>query len=95
MIVELAPEALEDLHAAIDYLAERNPRAARRLADRVFVAIDRLAEGLEGPAQVLRSGVEVRSWPVRPLRVYYRREADRLIVLRIYHQARRPIAKQR
>ena len=63
-----------------------------RLVDRVFEIIDLLAEGgLDGPLTTLRSGVEVRSWPVQPLRIYYRREADELIILRIYHQSRRPL----
>ena len=68
--------------------------AAARLTDRVFQMIDRLAEGgLNGPEQVLRSGERVRSWPVPPLRIYYQRAADHFAVLRIYHQAREPIAR--
>lgn len=56
--------------------------------------IDELAAGgLDGPEQELLSGQRVRSWPVPPVRVYYRRTGDLLEVVRIYHQARRPIVK--
>jgi plasmid stabilization system protein ParE len=65
------------------------------MATVVFEAIDRLASNeFEGPESELRVTHErVRSWPVRPYRIYYRREADTLVVLRIYHAARRPIAR--
>ncbi|MCA9604361.1 MAG: hypothetical protein KC619_02130 [Myxococcales bacterium] len=60
----------------------------------MFERVDRLAEGgLDGPEQVLRSGERVRSWPVPPLRIYYQRASDHFSVLRIYHQAREPIAR--
>ncbi|PYM46503.1 MAG: hypothetical protein DME14_18060 [Candidatus Rokuibacteriota bacterium] len=39
----------------------------------------------------LRDGRRVHSWPVPPYRVYYRKSADVLEVVRVYHQARRPI----
>jgi plasmid stabilization system protein ParE len=56
------------------------------------IVIAPLAEGgLDGPLTTLRSGVEVRSWPVPPLRIFYRRKLDGLHVLRIYHQSRRPL----
>ena len=56
------------------------------------LVIDLLADGgLDGPLTKLRSGVEVRSWPVQPLRIFYRRQPDALHILRIYHQSRRPL----
>ena len=92
MRLVITPRAFDDLAAAAGYVARDNPAAAGRLDDRVFELIDLLAEGgLDGPLTTLRSGVEVRSWPVRPLRIFYRREADELYVLRIYHQSRRPL----
>jgi len=36
----------------------------------------------------------VRAWPVRPYRVYYERHGDGLLVVRIYHQARRVIEQK-
>ena len=92
MRIVITPRAFDDIAAAAGYVAQDNPAAAGRLVDRVFEIIDLLAEGgLDGPLTTLRSGVEVRSWPVQPLRIYYRRQADELIILRIYHQSRRPL----
>jgi plasmid stabilization system protein ParE len=45
MKVLLAPEALEDLRAAVEYLAERNPDAASSLIERIFALAERLASG--------------------------------------------------
>jgi plasmid stabilization system protein ParE len=90
--IVITPRAFDDLAAAAGYVARDNPGAAGRIVDRVFKVIDLLAEGgLDGPLTKLSSGVEVRSWPVQPLRIYYQRESDTLRVLRIYHQARRPL----
>ena len=92
MRIVITPRAFDDIAAAAGYVAQDNPAAAGRLVDRVFEIIDLLAEGrLDGPLTTLRSGVEVRSWPVQPLRIFYRREAGELIILRIYHQSRRPL----
>jgi toxin ParE1/3/4 len=94
MRLVIAPRAFDDLAAAAGYVARDNPAAAGRLVDRVFEIIDLLAEGgLDGPLSKLRSGIEVRSWPVPPLRIFYRREADTLIIVRIYHQSRRPLGR--
>jgi plasmid stabilization system protein ParE len=93
--IALAPEAVEDLAAAVAYLYERNPQAAAEMADRVFAAIDSLAaREFDGPeCELRRTGERVRSWSVRPYRLYYRREGDTFIVLRLHHSARRPIAR--
>ena len=45
MKVVLAPEALGDIEAVVDYIADDNPLAAAELAERVFAMIERLAEG--------------------------------------------------
>ena len=96
MTVIIAPEAVDDLVAAADYIHARNPKAATKLVERVMRAIRRLDEGaFDGPEHSLKSGERVRSWPVPPLRVYYQRVAQHLIVLRIYHQARKPIVRAR
>jgi len=93
--IVLAPEAADDLAALVEYLQERNPQAALATADGIFRVIDCLAaKEFDGPeCELRRSGERVRSWPVRPYRIYYLREDDALIVLRIYHSARRPIAR--
>lgn len=95
MTIVFAPEAVEDLAAAVGYLHERNPAAAVTTADHVFATVERLAAGeFDGPeSRLRRTGERVRSWPVRPYRIYYRREADTLVVLRLLHGARRPITR--
>ena len=94
MRIYFAPEAEADFAAVIGYVVERNPVAASEFADRVFRAIDRLAENeFEGPEQRLVSGEVVRSWPVPPVRIYYQRRAGAFWVLRIYHQAQPPITR--
>ncbi len=93
MTIHFAPEAEDDLAAVIGYLAERNPTAAAELGQRIFATIDKLAaRNLEGTEQALSTGEVVRSWPVPPVRIYYQRHGDTVWVLRIYHQARIPIA---
>lgn len=94
MKIRFFAKARADLRATIDYIAERNPHAAEELGESVLAVVERLAVGeFEGPEEHLLSGKAVRSWPVPPLRIYYQRRDDALVVLRIYHHARRPIAK--
>ena len=95
MRIEFAPEAVDDLAGAIEYLQERNPGAAVVTAGLVFDAIDKLAAGeFEGPERRLRrTGERVRSWPVPPYRIYYRREPDVFLVLRVHHGRRNPISR--
>jgi plasmid stabilization system protein ParE len=55
--IRWSPEALADLEAALDYLAERNPRAAEKLATGILALVERLArEALDGPEHVLEGG---------------------------------------
>ena len=94
MTVLFAPEAEAELHELVEYLAERNPQAAAELGERILSVIEQLAEGVfEGAEQSLISGEVVRSWAVPPVRIYYKRELRSLWVVRIYHQARRPITR--
>jgi plasmid stabilization system protein ParE len=94
MIVELSPEAIEDLEATLEHIERSAPVAALDLAERVLTLIERLAAGeLDGPRQTLRSGEVVQSWPVPPVRIYCQRQPDQFVVLRIYHHARRPIVR--
>ena len=73
-------------------LEERSPAAADSLVRRVFDIADLLAAGdIAGPERLLDGGVVVRSWPVAPYRLYYQVDAGRLLILRVYHHARRPL----
>ena len=94
MTIYFAPEAEADFAAVVGYLLERDPLAAAKLSQRIFSAIDRLANGdFDGAEQILVSGDVVRSWPVPPVRIYYQRHPNAIWVLRVYHQAQPPIVR--
>ena len=60
----------------------------------VLSCIDRLAtHEFDGPVSRLRSGGVVRSWAVPPFRIYYQRLPAELLIVRVYHQKRRPIER--
>ena len=93
MKVTYTEEAIADIVDAITFLNERNPTAADLDAD-ISRCVERLAGGeFDGPLSRLRSGALVRSWAVPPFRIYYQRHPDELLIVRVYHQARRPITR--
>ena len=94
MKVTYTEEAVADILQAITYLNERNPTAAAKLDADIARCIERLADReFEGPVSRLRSGDVVRSWGVPPFRIYYQRHPDELLIVRVYHQKRRPITR--
>ena len=94
MKVTYTEEAIADIVEAISYLNERNPTAATNLDAEIARCIERLAaQEFEGPVSRLRSGAHVRSWAVPPFRIYYQRHAGELLIVRVYHQTRRPITR--
>jgi plasmid stabilization system protein ParE len=92
--VTYTDEAIGDILDALAYLNERSPVAAANLDAEITECIKRLA-GLEfdGPISRLRSGAVVRSWAVPPFRIYYQRHPNVLLIVRVYHQSRRPIVR--
>ena len=94
MKVTYTEEAVADIVEAITYLNERNPTAAANLDADIARCVERLAvREFEGPVSRLRSGALVRSWGVPLFRIYYQRHPDELLILRVYHQKRRPITR--
>ncbi|MEX1127330.1 MAG: type II toxin-antitoxin system RelE/ParE family toxin [Vicinamibacterales bacterium] len=94
MKVTYTEEAVADIVQAITYLNERNPTAAANLDAEIAQCIERLADReFEGPVSRLRSGAVVRSWGMPPFRIYYQRYPDELLIVRVYHQARRPMTR--
>ena len=94
MNVTYAEEAIADILDAIAYLNDRSPTAASQLDSELAECIEHLAAGeFDGPLSRLRSGSLVRSWPVPPFRIYYQRQPGELLILRVYHQTRRPIVR--
>jgi hypothetical protein len=52
---------------------------------------------IRGPYRYVRNPMSVlalRGWPYRPLRIYYQRTAEGLLVVRVYNQRREPIARR-
>src|SRR5439155_6535999 len=87
-------EAIADVIEAINYLNERNTTAAANLDADIARCIERLAaQEFDGPVSRLRSGALVRSWAVPPFRIYYQRHPAELLIVRVYHQRRRPITR--
>ena len=94
MKVTYTQEAIADIVDAITFLNERSPTAAADLDANILRCVERLAGGeFDGPLSRLRSGALVRSWAVPPFRIYYQRHPDELLIVRVYHQARRPITR--
>ena len=94
MKVTYTQEALADIVDAVTYLNERSPTAAASLDGAIAQCIEHLvAQHVEGPISRLRSGAVVRSWAVAPFRIYHQRRTDELLIVCVYHQARRPITR--
>jgi plasmid stabilization system protein ParE len=92
--VTYTEEAVADIVQAVTCLNERNPTAAANLDAAIAQCIERLAtQEFDGPVSRLRSGAPVRSWAVAPFRIYYQRQPEELLIVRVYHQARRPVTR--
>jgi plasmid stabilization system protein ParE len=94
MTIVVTRAARRDLIEAYDFIAAHSPDAAGRVLDRLFSVIRRIDAGeLKGPEVRLEDGRRARRWSVPPFRIYYRRSTRRTVVVRVYHQARRPIER--
>ena len=92
MTVIVSRKAQQDLDQAYRHIAQDSPESADRLLVRILHVIDILASGeLVGRNVRLRDGRQVQTWPIPPYRIYYRKSAESFNLLRVYHQARRPI----
>ncbi len=89
MKIEWLPEAVHNLSAQLEWIAERDPRAAIDVGDALHAAVARLADhpaiGRPGRVPATRELV-VRGTPYL---VIYRIEASVVLVLRILHGAQR------
>ena len=94
MRILIAPKATQDLREAYEHLAKDNLSVADQVLARLVEVIGFLAARVfEGRKVKLRNEMEVHTWPVPPYRLYYRLSDEVLEVVRVYHQARRPIEK--
>lgn len=84
--------AKADLIEIRQYIARDNRLAAKREITRIKEAINLLATAtVDGRKVSLQNGNIVHVWLISSYRLYYWRAAKELHVLRVYHQARRPI----
>lgn len=94
MTIVVSPQAGKDLREAYEYIHKDNPIAADRVLAHIVEVIGMLAsESVIGREVRLRDGRWVKTWPVPPYRIYYRVSGQELQVIRVYHQARRPIER--
>jgi plasmid stabilization system protein ParE len=94
-LIRYTAAARRELGGKLAYLAADNADAADRLEVDVLLALQLLdAGGVDGPELVLRDGRRVRRWLVPPLALYYVRNADGVLVVRVRHGAQRPITRQ-
>ena len=67
MTIHFTPEAGEDLEDALRQITRENPRAAARVAERIFSVLDRLAaEEFDGPETRLTTGEVVNTTVLLP-----------------------------
>jgi plasmid stabilization system protein ParE len=81
-----------DLKDIYEFIVKDNPDAAERVLSHLSDVIQQLADGaLQGPDVRLKNGRRLKRWSAPPYRIYYRRTSRRTVVVRVYHQARRPL----
>ena len=82
------PEAVADLEAACAYVARDSPAAARALARRMLVAVERLAEFPHSGRAVPEAGDDaIREVLVSPYRVIYRILGVDVQIVMVHHSA--------
>lgn len=87
--VQWEDEALDDLRQLVEYIAEDDPAAARRLGMTVVDKVQTLASQPHlGRRYSSLKEEEIRVLPVPPYRIFYRVEIQRVIVLAVWHGAR-------
>ena len=81
--------AVRDLQAARAYIAQDDPRAAARVAERILEAVEKLpnSPGLGRPGRVIDTRELVISGT--PYLVPYRVVGDAVVILRVLHGAQR------
>ena len=85
-----SPKARQELLAIVSYIAEDDPAAALRFRDRVRHALDVVSRFPEAGRVVPEGGCgEIREVIVAPYRLLYRRDGDVLLVVSLWHGARR------
>ncbi|MGD9890819.1 MAG: type II toxin-antitoxin system RelE/ParE family toxin [Dehalococcoidia bacterium] len=83
------PRARDDLEAARLFIARDSLRAAAMLVGRVYSAVSHLEEfPLSGRVVPEYGEQSIREVIVRPYRIFYEVEGDRVRILAVHHSAR-------
>jgi len=91
----LSAEAIEDLRDGFDFIAKDSPAAARTFLLRILGAFDLLSSGIiRGRRATLPGRRHCHAWSVPPYWIYHVLAGRELRILRVYHQARRPIDRR-
>jgi toxin ParE1/3/4 len=91
MNVVYAPRALRDLQGLSAYLVERSPAGAGNVLAAIRSSINTLSYFPEIGPLVDDAGHRRISVPRYPYVIFYRIDADDLLILHIRHTSRRPI----
>jgi toxin ParE1/3/4 len=86
--VRLSHLADNDLDDIRDYIQQDNPRAANEVLDKIFEALELLANYPEIGERHEELGRNIRAFTVRPYVIFYHPAADGIHVARIVHGAR-------
>jgi toxin ParE1/3/4 len=74
--------ALAELDATADYLAFDNPLAARRLVQRMVARVGQLASFPQSGSRVPEMpGTVYRQLVLRPCRIFYRRQSEKVFIV--------------
>ncbi len=89
MRIRWEEDALSDLVSLRDYIAEDNPTAARRIAQRILERVNLLVAQplLGGPGRIHKTRELVIT--NTPYTIIYHANADTVTILRVFHQARK------
>lgn len=92
MRIVYSPRAVTDLAEIGDYLAERNPRTAAAVEQRIRTIVELIAR-FPASGRVLEERTAVRVIPLGnyPYRIFYTAAGDEMIILHIRHGAREQI----
>jgi len=83
------PRARDDLREILDYIAQDNPAAARRVLTRIDQSVSILARHPNIGRSTEFPGLQKWSIPNLPYAAYYRIEGETVVIARVIHGARK------
>lgn len=84
MKLQFTEQAVNDIVRLREFIAEKNPKAAKRIGDQLIDHIERLVDQPQ-LGHVLEALPDVREWVARDYVVHYLVLEQKLIVLQIWH----------